>query len=100
MPYWLRTRDAVNLFRTTRVWEPGDVTLEREMSEALLAFARTGRPASPGVGAWPAFVPEAPRLVWLAPQSQVMAWPHFGDLSLFPSGSSGAAPRPANRPRD
>jgi para-nitrobenzyl esterase len=100
VPYWLRTRDSLNLFRNTRVWEPGDVTLEREMSEALLAFARTGRPASPGVGAWPAFVPEAPRLVWLAPQSQVMAWPHFGDLSLFPSGGSGAVPRPANRPRD
>lgn len=48
MPCWLRTRDALNLFGTTRVWESGDLTLERE--EALLAFARTGRPVSPGVG--------------------------------------------------
>jgi para-nitrobenzyl esterase len=98
VPYWLRTRDALNLFRTTRIWEPGDITLEREMSEALLSFARTGHPVSPGVGSWPAFTPEAPRLVWLAPQSQVVSWPHFADLSLFPAGDVG--PRPANRPRD
>lgn len=40
VPYWLRTRGSLNLFRTTRVWEPGDSSLEREMASALLAFAR------------------------------------------------------------
>ncbi len=99
VPYWLRTRDALNLFRTTRLWEAGDATLEREMSDALIAFARTGVPTSPTIGAWPAFSPTDPRLVWLAPASRTVAWPHYADLSLL--GQVGAAPRPAgSRPRD
>jgi len=98
VPYWLRTRDSLNMFRATRIWEPGDLSLEREMSGALLAFARTGVPASPTLGAWPAFAPAAPRLVWLAPESKAIAWPHFADMHLF-AGAADA--RPANaRPRD
>jgi len=98
VPYWLRTRDSLNLFRTTRVWEPDDVSLEREMSDALLAFAHTGTPSSPSLGAWPRFTPEAPRLVWLAPDSRAIAWPHFGDLPLLAEMPQAEA-RPA-RPRD
>ncbi|SOB78503.1 para-nitrobenzyl esterase [Sphingomonas guangdongensis] len=98
VPYWLRTRDALNLFRTTRAWEAGDLTLEREMSAALLSFARTGRPSSPSVGAWPAFKPDAPALVWLAPESRGMAWPHFADLALF--AGVPPAPRTPARARD
>ncbi len=99
VPYWLRTRGSLDLFRTTRIWEPGDATLEREMSAALIAFARTGVPTSPGVGAWPAFTPTAPRLVWLAPQSKPIAWPHLGDLPLLAQATP--APRqPGARPRD
>ncbi|MBN2973512.1 carboxylesterase family protein [Roseomonas aeriglobus] len=99
VPYWLRTRDSLNLFRRTRDWEPGDVSLEREMSDALLSFARTGVPTSPTIGRWPAFDPTNPRLVRLAPRSETVAWPHYRDIALF----DGAAvpPRPAGaRPRD
>ncbi|MFD1785978.1 carboxylesterase/lipase family protein [Sphingomonas floccifaciens] len=99
VPYWLRTRDSLNLFRRTRIWEPGDVTLEREMSDALLSFARTGVPRSPTVGPWPAFDASGPRLVRLAPHSEVVDWPHYRDIALF----DGAAvpPRPTGaRPRD
>lgn len=98
VPYWLRTRDALNLFRRTRIWEPGDVSLEREMASALLAFARGGVPVSPTIGRWPAFDTAAPRLVWLAPDSRTIAWPHVADMTLF----AGAATtiRPAARPRD
>jgi len=99
VPYWLRTRDALNLFRVTRNWEAGDAALEAEMSGALLAFARTGVPASPVLGRWPAFDPAKPRLVWLATDSKVVPWPHSADMGLF--GDAAAAPRPAgNRPRD
>jgi para-nitrobenzyl esterase len=98
VPYWLRTRDSLNLFRTTRIWEPGDVSLEREMSDALLAFARSGVPASPSLGAWPALDPSAPRLVWLAPESRVIAWPHYADMALF-AGAAELRPAP-DRPRD
>jgi para-nitrobenzyl esterase len=99
VPYWLRTRDALNLFRVTRNWEPGDATLEAEMSGALLAFARTGVPTSPVLGRWPAFDPAKPKLVWLGVDSKVIAWPHFADMALF--GAIKPEPRPAGtRPRD
>ncbi|MEY2855518.1 MAG: hypothetical protein RL030_2650, partial [Pseudomonadota bacterium] len=32
VPYFLRTRDSLNLFRKTRAWEPVDVALEEDMS--------------------------------------------------------------------
>ncbi|ATY31050.1 carboxylesterase/lipase family protein [Sphingomonas psychrotolerans] len=95
VPYWLRTRDSLNLFRTTRNWEPGDRSLEGVMSGALLAFAHTGVPRGPG-GVWPAFDPAAPRLMWLAPESRVAPWPHHADMGLFAGGerrSSGGRPR-------
>ena len=97
VPYWLRTRDALNLFRTTRVWQPADADLETEMSGALLSFARDGRPLSRQAGAWPAFDPAHPRLVRLGEDSAVVAWPHFADMPLLTS------PAPAahdGRPRD
>ncbi|MGN8001288.1 carboxylesterase/lipase family protein [Sphingomonas sp. 22176] len=98
VPYWLRTRDALNLFRVTRNWEPGDASLERDMAEALLAFARTGTPSSPSIGRWPAASLDAPRLVRLAPTSTVVAWPHFADMPLFESPTAPTEPR--TRPRD
>lgn len=83
VPYWLRTRDSLNLFRTTRIWEPDDLALEREMSGALLAFARGGMPVSDQVGRWPVFAADAPKLVWLDTVSRVMPWPHFADMALL-----------------
>ncbi|WP_374528195.1 carboxylesterase/lipase family protein [Novosphingobium sp.] len=99
VPYWLRTRDALNLFRTTRIWEPGDTALEAEMSSALLSFARTGTPISPTIGRWPTFDLSRARLVWLGLESKVIDWPHFGDMDLF----AGTAPLPrpiGSKPRD
>ncbi|WP_245653422.1 carboxylesterase/lipase family protein [Sphingomonas pituitosa] len=98
VPYWLRTRDSLNLFRVTRNWEPGDVTLERDMAEALLHFARTGTPSSASIGRWPAASLDAPRLVRLAPASTVVPWPHFTDMPLFEGATSPAEPRA--KPRD
>jgi len=99
VPYWLRTRESLNLFRTTRVWEPADLGLETEMSAALLSFARTGQPSSPTVGPWPAFDARAPQLVWLAETSRVIDWPHFGDFRLL-GQSREEARQPGARPRD
>lgn len=98
IPYWLKTQDAFNLFRPTRIWEPGDRSLAAEMSQALLSFARTGKPVSRTLGAWPAFDPATPRLMWLGLESKAIAWPHFADMALFASGppierSTSARPR-------
>lgn len=99
IPYWLGTQATFNLFRQTRVWEAGDAALEQNMSGALLAFARNGKPVSPGAGAWPAFDPARPRLMWLGLDSRVMDWPHFADMPLL--GTMTASERPQGaRPRD
>lgn len=99
VPYWLRTRPALNLFRQTRVWEPVDQTLENEMATAIVSFARSGVPQSPGLGRWPAFDPKRPRLVWLGETQSAVAWPHFADMARL--GPPVAEPsRAANRPRD
>jgi para-nitrobenzyl esterase len=54
VPYWFETQDALNLFRTTRNWTPYDRELADKMSDCLVAFARTGDPATEAV-AWPAW---------------------------------------------
>lgn len=99
VPYWLRTRDALNLFRPTRVWEPADQSLENEMAGALLAFARTGAPQSVLIGNWPAFSPDRPRLTLLDEHPTIVAWPHFQDMELLRGVVPAARPGTA-RPRD
>ena len=44
IPYFLRTRDSLNLFRQTRIWEDVDVALEEDMGE-LARLVRTRRQA-------------------------------------------------------
>lgn len=99
VPYWLRTRDSLNLFRQTRLWEPADQSVEKEMAGALLSFARIGVPTSATVGAWPAFAVNRPQLVWLGEKSEVVAWPHLADFPLLQGGPTLARPAPS-RPRD
>lgn len=99
VPYWLRTRNSLNLFRPTRIWEPADQSLENEMSAALLSFARTGVPTSPTVGEWPAFRANRPQLVWLGEKSSVVVWPHLDNFRLLRGGAAPSRSDPA-RPRD
>lgn len=102
VPYFLRTRDALNLFRRTRDWEPADELLEARMSGLLLSFARTGRPAFGGVPAWPAFDAAQPRVMVLGTDMRVDAWPDFKSLPLLEAAAPTAAavPRTESRPRD
>jgi para-nitrobenzyl esterase len=44
VPYFLLTQDAYNRFRQTRIWTDFDRALASRMSDALVEFARTGRP--------------------------------------------------------
>jgi para-nitrobenzyl esterase len=69
------------------------------MSQALLSFARTGKPTSKALGAWPSFDPTTPRLMWLGLESRTIAWPHFADMPLFANGQAPARSSNA-RPRD
>ena len=56
VPYWLQTQDAYNLFRPTRNWTAYDRDLANKLSDALVAFARTGNPSTPAL-AWPRYDP-------------------------------------------
>lgn len=99
VPYWLRTRDSLNMFRATRLWEQVDQELEDEMAGALLAFARTGVPIGEKFGKWPEFHPAHPRVAWLSEQPQIRFWPRFSEMTLLQPGT----PQPrqaANSPRD
>jgi para-nitrobenzyl esterase len=62
VPYFLQTQDALNLFRTTREWTPYDRELADEMSDCIVAFARTGNPATARVS-WPSYELAQERLV-------------------------------------
>jgi para-nitrobenzyl esterase len=102
VPYFLRTRDALNLFRHTRDWEPADDLLEARMSQLLLSFARSGRPSAADVPAWQAFDAAQPRVMVLGTDLRVDAWPDFASLHLFEASAPprAAAPLAESRSRD
>jgi para-nitrobenzyl esterase len=56
VPYWFQTQDAYNLFRTTRNWTPYDRELSDKLSDALIAFAKTGDPNTRAI-VWPRYDP-------------------------------------------
>jgi para-nitrobenzyl esterase len=56
VPYWFETEDAMNLFRETRRWTPFDRDLSERMADCLVAFARTGDPATAATP-WPEWTP-------------------------------------------
>jgi para-nitrobenzyl esterase len=99
VPYFLRTLDSLNLFRQTRDWTQLDRMLADTMSNMILSFARTGKPAAD----WPAFDVKAPMSMVLGEEVKVIDWPNAKAMPLL---SGLAAPRPApasganNRPRD
>ncbi len=62
VPYWFGTQDAFNLYRTTRNWTTFDRRLSSRMLDTLLAFARTGSPATPETP-WPQWTTDLPRYV-------------------------------------
>ncbi len=62
VPYWFETLDTLNLFHTTRNWTPYDRELADTMSDCLIAFAKTGDPATKAV-AWPAWTVGAEQFV-------------------------------------
>jgi para-nitrobenzyl esterase len=54
VPYWFQTQEALNMFRPTRVWGEQDRALSARMMDSMLAFARTGNPATSATP-WPAW---------------------------------------------
>jgi para-nitrobenzyl esterase len=70
VPYWFQTQDALNMFRPTRLWGQQDRALSARMMDSLLAFARTGNPATQATP-WPAWRPGDERYVDFGDRVQV-----------------------------
>jgi para-nitrobenzyl esterase len=86
VPYWLQTLDSLNLFRETRTYTSYDRSLSDLMSDAIVAFAKSGNPSSGDLD-WPTFELADPRLVELGLDAgnltKVTAWPNAGSLWFF-----------------
>ena len=46
LPFWYGTLDSLNLYRHTRDWTANDYKISNQMQDVLVAFARTGNPAT------------------------------------------------------
>jgi para-nitrobenzyl esterase len=88
VPYFLRTLDALNLFRTTRDWTAEDRALSDTMSAAILNFAKTG---SPGAD-WPVFDAKKPKSMRLGLDKGVIDWPNAKALPLLANGRNSPPP--------
>ncbi len=76
VPYWFGSQDALNIIRPTRNWTAYDRDLSNKMTDALIAFAKTGDPGTAAVH-WPAWQPQNEQLV------------EFGDkISVQPMNTS------------
>jgi para-nitrobenzyl esterase len=71
VPYWFGTQDALNLIRPTRQWTAYDRQLSSQMTDALIAFAKTGDPNTPAVH-WPKWTPQSEQLVEFGDAIKVM----------------------------
>jgi para-nitrobenzyl esterase len=96
VPYWLRTQDALNLFRNTRDWGVADRALGEEMSDMLVSFVKTGAPSAD----WPVFDPRHPRVMQLGLETRAIDWPNYAALDLLAAPVKHSAPAAAARPRD
>lgn len=70
VPYWFGTQDAFNKFRTTRNWTEFDRALSERMMDTLVAFARSGNPATPATP-WPQWKQDAQTYVEFGDDSGV-----------------------------
>jgi para-nitrobenzyl esterase len=102
IPYFLRTRESLNLFRPTRIWEDVDAALEEDMTQLLVSFARDGKPKSARVADWPEFELARPRVVSFGVEIGIIEWPNYAALPLLAAPVAAPAPAAtaAGRPRD
>ena len=101
IPYFLRTRDSLNLFRQTRIWEDVDVALEEDMGRCSSRSRATASPNPRAYADWPVFDPKRPRVVSLGAEIEVVDWPNYESLPLLAAPADVAAPAAArHRARD
>jgi para-nitrobenzyl esterase len=99
VPYWFQNQDVYNWLRPTRNWTPWDRELADDMSNAIIAFARTGDPSIPAVK-WPRYDPKHEQLVEFGDAVRVLPM-NTKRLDFLASAPAQAAlPPTPGRPRD
>jgi para-nitrobenzyl esterase len=111
VPYWFGSQDALNIIRPTRDWTAYDRDLSGKMTDALIAFAKTGDPGTAAVR-WPQWSAQNEQLVEFGDKISVQPM-NTARLDFMSSrsgggrgpvggrGGRGAAPDPATpRTRD
>ena len=99
LAYWFGNLNAYNMFQATRAWRPWDHELSQDMMDALIAFAKTGSPATAAVK-WPAWSARDERRVVFGDRITVeklnkrgMEW-----LAVHPASRIPLPPRRGARP--
>jgi para-nitrobenzyl esterase len=95
VPYWFGTQDALNIVRPTRNWTAYDRDLSNKMTDALIAFAKTGDPNTPDVR-WPAWSPQNEQLVEFGDKIAVQPM-NTARLDFMASRSGGGRGAPGGR---
>jgi para-nitrobenzyl esterase len=80
--YWLNTLDALNLFHNVRVFTEVDRKLSNDMSDAIVAFARTGNPNTKSF-VWPKYTAGSKKLLEIGDKVQSEAWPNEERMAVF-----------------
>ncbi|MEH3040468.1 MAG: carboxylesterase family protein [Sphingomonas paucimobilis] len=94
VPFWLDTLDSFNRFRPTRAWTAADRRLSDRMTDALVAFARNGKPDTAAMH-WPAFAGRQPQLMELNTTTRPTPWPDAARLAFLAADPIvPAAPKP------
>ncbi|RPJ80152.1 MAG: carboxylesterase, partial [Acidobacteria bacterium] len=91
VPYWFQTQDAYNLFRTTRNWTAYDRELSDKLSDALIAFAKTGNPNTAAI-VWPRYDPANEQMIEVGDRIRVLEMNTAG-LNFFVSHPPAATGR-------
>ncbi len=82
VPFWLGSLESFNAFRQTRAWTPADRAFSADMTDALVAFARSGNPSTAKLRL-PKFDSQQPKLLELGAAVAVQPWPSDARLSFF-----------------
>jgi len=97
VPYFLLNQDAYNSLRQTRNWTAFDRDLADRMSNALIAFAQTGKPDTAAMR-WPQFTRSSEKLIELTEPVRVATF-DTKRMAFFATVNSPGAVGPAAAPR-
>ena len=99
VPFWFQTLDSFDTMRPTRAWTAADRLLAAQMSDALVAFATDGRPATPALP-WNAWEPAAEQMMKFGESNHMIAWPNRQSIDFLAPLANAPLPVAPGKQRD